>query len=271
MRPAPPSLARAAAAALALAAPLAPGPARADLATTNVQLLEGWSFHDKLLGYDTTDGRMATITLNHFSTWKYGDNFAFVDLYSGRFRSGVDATLYAEWHPRLFVNRLLGAKGNVLGVFRGLGAAFEVNQGHGFYAYLAGVGGDLALPFPGVVGVNLYYRHDSVQFPVSTIPGGVMVVRTDTWQLSPFWTIPFELAGVPFVFSGFVDVFQTRDRKALDVMAQPELMIDVLAQLGGPRGTVLAGIEWYLHHYELAGGTTELDSAPQALVQWTFH
>lgn len=253
-----------------LAQALVPAPARAEFSTTNVQLLEGWNFRDHLLGYDTDTGRMATITLNHYSTWKYGDNFAFVDLYSGPFVSGLDAMLYAEWHPRLFVNRLLGVKGPVLGVFRDAGAAFEVNQGNGFYAYLAGVGGDLALPFPGTIGVNLYYRHDSVQLPGAGPGGGALVIRTDTWQLSPFWTIPFQVGALPFLFTGFVDVFETRDHRTLDVMAQPELMVDVLAPNGLPRNTLYVGIEWYLHHYQLGNGT-RLDSVPQALVQWTFQ
>jgi nucleoside-specific outer membrane channel protein Tsx len=268
MRLAPTLLARTLLAA-ALAAAVGPGSARAEFATTNVQLLEGWEFRDHLLGYDTRTGRMATVTLNHFSTWKYGDNFAFADLYSGSFVSGLDATLYAEWHPRVFVNRLLGVKGNVLG-FRDLGAAFEVNQGNGFFAYLAGAGGDLALPIRGTVGVNLYYRHDSVQLPGAGPGGSTLRIRNDTWQLSPFWTVPFELGGLPFLFAGFVDVFETKDRKALDVMAQPELMVDVLAPSGGPKGTLYVGIEWYLHHYQL-GTETRLNSVPQALVQWTLH
>ncbi|HET7826969.1 MAG TPA: ion channel protein Tsx [Anaeromyxobacter sp.] len=263
MRPATPPVC---AVVVALAAALAPAPARAEFATTNIQLLEGWGFHDHLLGYDTTDGRMATYTLNHFSTWKYGDNFAFVDMYRGSFGSGIDATLYSEWHPRVFVNRLLGTKGNVLGAFRDLGAAFELNVGNGFYAYMAGVGGDLALPIPGVVGLNVYYRHDSVQFPGAPR----LAITNDTWQVSPFWTLPFRIGTVPFVFTGFVDVFRSTSGDRLDVMAQPELMVDVLAPFGGPKGTLHAGVEWYLHHYQLAG-QNELASVPQALVQWTFH
>ncbi|HEY6099246.1 MAG TPA: ion channel protein Tsx [Anaeromyxobacter sp.] len=266
MRSVPATTVRAALA-VALAAALLPGAAHAQFATTNVQLLDGWSFHDELLGYDTRDGRMATITLNHFSTWKYGDNFAFFDLYSGKFASGIDATLYAEWHPRVFVNRLLGMQGNVLGVFKDFGAAFEVNQANGFYAYLAGLGGDLALPIPGVVGLNVYYRHDSVQVPT---PGGVLLIRHDTWQVSPFWTVRFGIGNVPFVLAGFVDVFGTNDGKTVDVMAQPQLLVDVLAPLGGPKGTLHAGVEWYLHHYQL-GTANQLVSAPQALVQWTLH
>ncbi len=262
MRPASPAVC----AVLAAVAALAPASARPEFATTNIQALEGFDFHDRLLGYDTRDGRMATLTLNHFSTWKYGDNFAFVDMYGGKFTSGIDATLYAEWHPRLFVNRLLGVKGDVLGAFRDLGLAGEVNVGNGFYALLVGVGGDLALPIPGVVGVNLYYRHGSVQIPGTPR----LVITNDTWQLSPFWTVRFELGPVPFLFTGFVDVFRSTSGDRLDVMAQPELMVDVLALLGGPKGTVHAGIEWYVHHDQLAG-KNETASVPQALVQWTFH
>lgn len=265
MRSAPPVVRAVPALALALglALALAPRAARAEFATTNLQLLQGFGFHDRNLGSDTTDGRMATLTLNHFSTWKHGDNFFFADLTSGDFKSGIDSTVYAEWHPRIFVNRLLGMKGNVLGAFKDLGAAFELNQGAGFYAVLAGIGGDLALPIPGVVGLNFFYRHDSVN-------AGPLHLVNDTWQASPFWTVSFDAGPVPVVFTGFVDVFATKDRKVLDVMAQPQLLVDVLAPFGGKKGTLLAGIEWYVHHYQLGDGS-ETASVPQALVQWTLH
>jgi nucleoside-specific outer membrane channel protein Tsx len=254
--------------ALSLAAALAPSAARAQLASTDLQVLHGWGFHDSLLGYDTGNGQMTTLTLNHFSTWKYGDNFAFVDLYRGDFagdatRAYLESMLYAEWHPRLFVNRLLGAKGKVLGVFRDLGAAFEVNQGHGFYAYMAGLGGDLALPIPGVVGLNLYYRYDSVQIPGPD-------VRNHTWQASAFWAIPFTLAKVPFLLAGFADVSGANDNEDVDVMTQPELLVDVLGAAGGPKGTLWAGIEWYLH-YNASIVPDTLVSAPQLMLQWKLH
>jgi nucleoside-specific outer membrane channel protein Tsx len=248
---------------LCLAAGIAPSAARAEFATTNVQLLHGWNFHDSLLGYDTENGQMTTITVNHFSTWKYGDNFAFVDMYRGDFAGVSESTLYAEWHPRVFVNRLLGMKGNVLGIFKDFGLAFEVNQGPNFYAYMAGVGGDFALPIPGVVGINLYYRYDSVQIPGPDI-------RNHTWQASPYWTLPFAIAKVPFVFTGFVDVSGTNDNQDVDVMAQPELLVDALALAGGPKGKLLAGVEWYLHYNDLITPDT-LVSAPQVMLQWNLH
>lgn len=253
---------RSVALALALAAATAPAPAHAQFATTNVQALQGFDFEDSLLGYDTPSGKMTTLTLNHFSTWKYGDNFAFVDLYRGDFAGG-ESTVYAEWHPRIFVNRLLGKEGKCLGVFRDFGPSFEVNQGPGFYAYLAGVGGDFALPIPGVVGVNLFYRYSSVQIPGNDL-------RDHTWQLSPYWSVPFQVGPASFLFAGFADVSGAQDNEKVDVMAQPQLLVDVLGLAGGPKGKLLAGVEWYLHHNDLIAPDT-LVSAPQAMVQWNLH
>jgi nucleoside-specific outer membrane channel protein Tsx len=250
-----------------LAAAALPSAARAEFATTNLQLLHGWTFHDPVLGYDTGNGQMTTLTLNHFSTWAYGDNFAFADLYRGDFPGFTESTLYAEWHPRVFLNKLLGWKGDTLRVFRNVGIAAEVNQGPNFYAYMAGLGVDLALPQPYVVGVNLYYRYDSVQLE------GPDIVN-HTWQVSPFWTVPFAIAKLPFLFTGFVDVSGTNDNEDVDVMAQPELLVDVLAPLGGPRSRLLAGVEWYLHYNpneKSLGGSKNLVSAPQVMVQWNLH
>jgi nucleoside-specific outer membrane channel protein Tsx len=255
-------------AALALAVLLAPAPALAQLATTNLQALHGWGFRDSLLGYDTGNEQLTTLTLNHFSTWKYGDHFAFVDLYRGDFagdasRAFLESTVYAEWHPRVFVNRLLGIEGNVLGVFRDLGLAFEVNQGHGFYAYMAGVGGDLALPVPGVVGINLYYRYDAVQLQGPDL-------RNHTWQVSPYWTLPFSLGRIPLVFTGYVDVSGANDNADVDVVAQPQLLVDVLSLAGGPGHVLWAGVEWSLHYNDLIAPDA-LVSAPQVMLQWNLH
>ena len=250
---------------LALAALLAPAPALAQQqpATTNLQALHGWGFRDSLLGYDTGNEQLTTLTLNHLSAWRYGDHFAFVDLYRGDLPAQTEATVYAEWHPRVFVNRLLGMEGKVLGVFRDLGPAFEVNQGPDFYAYMAGVGGDLALPIPGVVGVNLYYRYDSVQLLGAD-------VRNHTWQASAFWTLPFALGKAPLVLTGFVDVSGASDDSGVDVVAQPQLLVDVLALAGGPARALWAGVEWSLHYNDLITPDA-LVSAPQVMLQWTLH
>jgi nucleoside-specific outer membrane channel protein Tsx len=253
-------------AALSLAALLAPAAARAEFGTTNFQLLQGFNFNDNLLGYNTASGDMTTVTVNHFSTWGYGDNFVFVDFYRGKFLNADDSAttnrslLYAEWHPRLFLNKFGAPAG---GLFKNWGIAGEINASKDFYAYLIGAGLDLAIPGFDVAGLNLYYRSDFVN-----TPGGA--IYTNTWQISPFWDINFKVGPTAWEFTGFVDITTNHDKK-IDVMAQPELLLDVGAFAGAP-GKIQLGVEWYIHSYEnlaFLGGGTKTVSAPQIMVQWT--
>jgi len=262
---------------LALVAALAPAVANAQYASTNVQALFGLTgFEEKILDYNTKDGQQLTLTVNHFSTWKYGDNFAFVDMSRADYKiPGTDidtnsqSTVYTEFHPRFFFNKMFGVEGNTLGIFKNWGPAFEVNQGKNFWAYLGGLGCDIDLPIPySFLSVNLFYRQDSVQL-------GFGNVTNKTWQLSPSWGIPFSLGPVAAQFTGFVDITSLKDfggeDKKLDVMAQPQLLFDVGA-FGGAKNTLWLGVEWYLHYNaadENLGGETV--SAPQVMVQWNLH
>lgn len=237
-------------------------PAGADtFSTANVQLLQGFAFRDRTNGESTRSGAMTTLTFNHFVDMGFADSFFFVDFYGGRFvdpegsLTGSPTQAYGEWHPRLHLGHLLGHEGP-LWIFRDLGPAAEVNaSGAGFFAWLAGVGGDLALPVPFVAGVNVYYRYD--RFAGST------------WQISPYWTLPFSLGPLPLLATGFVDIAGTRTaagQGGVDVMAQPQLMLDVLGLAGGAAGRLLVGIEWYVHVRPEA-----TSQVPQALVQWTLN
>jgi nucleoside-specific outer membrane channel protein Tsx len=251
-------------ASIALALVVAAPAARAGgFSTTNVQVLQGYGF-DSILdpsfedpnGFE--DGLKTTLTLNHFSTWEKGDSFFFADLTRGRLAADgsdfIDA--YAEWHPRLFLNQLLGTGG--AGFIRNWGLAGEVNQGKNFYAYLGGVGFDFDVPQGWVLGLNLFYRYDNF--------------NEHGWQASPYWTVPFSLGPVPFLFTGFIDVNGLHDKTAnedgYEVWAQPELLVDVLGAFGGPKGKLHAGVEWWYHSQNI-GDLDETSSVPQAMVQWT--
>ncbi len=248
-------------AALSLAVLLAPVTARAEFGTTNFQLLQGYNFHDNLLGYDTRSGTMTTVTLNHFSTWAYGDNFAFVDFYRGNFKSGMGATIYGEWHPRLFLNRLGLPTG---GFVKNWGVAAEINNGPAFQAVMGGLGLDLAIPGFQVAGLNVYYRYDTVWIP------GITTIYTNTWQISPFWDIPFKLGPTAWNFTGFADITTNHDKK-IDLMTQPQLLLDV-GNFGGAAGKLSVGVEWYLHSYVDVypnAPDRKTVSAPQVMIQWT--
>jgi nucleoside-specific outer membrane channel protein Tsx len=251
-------------AALSLAALLAPAAARAEFGTTNFQLLQGFNFNDNLLGYNTTTGDMTTVTINHFHTWSLGDNFMFVDIYRGKFLDAGDAPtsnrslLYAEWHPRLFLNKLGAPTG---GFIKNWGVAGEINASAGFYAYLLGGGLDMAIPGFKVAGLNVYYRTDFVDAGAA--------VYTHTWQVSPFWDIDFKIGPTSWEFTGFMDITTNHD-KDIDVMTQPQLLIDV-GQFAGAPGKFQLGVEWYLHSYAnpIDNGARKTVSAPQVMIQWT--
>src|SRR5688572_18355017 len=91
----------------------AANPAKAEnFATTNVQFLYGGGFHDTYYGYSTPSGDLFTATVEHLSTWNYGDNFLFVDGLFGNHtdylgkRTGKHAKAYGEWTPRLSLSKL---------------------------------------------------------------------------------------------------------------------------------------------------------------------
>ncbi len=236
--------------------------------TTNMQWLYGWHFNDNLLGYNPPSQAMMTLTFNNFTEWKYGDSFFFADFYSAtdlNNNSGQNAMLYAEWHPRVFINRIIGEKAPLLGFIRNYGLAFEVNQSNGFQAYLAGVGMDFEMPGYMNVGFNFYWRY-------SAVTGGFTQYQ-NTWQFSPFWTIPFSTGPVPWLFTGFVDIFENPNGH-LDIMAQPELLLDVLGLVGGRHDRLYVGCEWYIHSYQNVypnAPTQKVVSSPQLMVQWTIH
>ncbi|MBI2390636.1 MAG: ion channel protein Tsx [Deltaproteobacteria bacterium] len=226
------------------------------LSLTNVQLLHGGGFDDWHYANATSDRRMSTVTLEHFGAWEYGDNYFFTDLTFGKFvdpsgaRTGERARLYHEWTSRVGVGRLARAQGPLLGPIRDVLAAGQIGVGAaGFWAALAGGGIDLALPAPLVVGVNVYARKDAFN-------------RT-TFQVTPFWELPFTIVGVGLAFRGYLDVAGTDDL-GLDVNTQPQLLLDVGA-LAGTKERLQAGIEWYLHRNKVIR-----TSAPQAMVRWIF-
>jgi nucleoside-specific outer membrane channel protein Tsx len=245
--------------AFALAGALAVAPAaRADqpgFATANVQVLQAWNMND--VANDPTNGDQTVVTFNYFGTWAYGDLNFFADLNRarGHFAAGDDARAYAEIAPRLGIGKVLGLETPVLGIFRDLGPAFELNHGGNFYAYLAGIGGDFALPSPYIAGLNVYYRYDKFV--------------KNTWQATAYWGVPFKVGPVGFAFKGFADFTKGENfagtESGLDLMTQPQLLVDVGGLFGKPN-RLWAGTEYWLHVHP------ERDTqALQAMLEWTLR
>jgi nucleoside-specific outer membrane channel protein Tsx len=239
------------AAALALVA--AASDARADqpgFATANIQVLQAWNMDD--VANDPVNGDQTVVTFNYFGTWDYGDVNFFADLNRARshFAAGDDARAYAEIAPRLMVGKLFGLEVPGLVDF---GPAFELNHGGNFYAYLAGIGGNIALPAPYVLGVNVYYRYDKFV--------------KNTAQATVFWGAPFKIGPAGFAFKGFADFTkgESATDSGLDLMTQPQLLVDVGGFFGKPN-RLWAGTEYWMHLHPVRD-----THSVQAMLEWTLR
>ncbi len=194
-----------------------------DFSTTNVQVLYGGAFRDPFFGYDTADGRLTTVTLEHFGTWAYGDNYFFVDFLSRSFvdfsgkSTGKTSRIYGEWHPRLSLSRLSGHDLS-FSIVKDVLIAGQINRdGEGFKANLLGMGTNLEIPGFNFVELDAYARKDNF--------------NSLTYQVTVAWDLPF--GSLPVSLSGYVDINGT-DTHGTEVNAQPQLLLDAGSVLGLP-------------------------------------
>jgi nucleoside-specific outer membrane channel protein Tsx len=215
--------------------------AAADYSRTNLQYLSGSGFEEIAGGY-VADGGMTTLTLEHFSSWEYGDNFFFVDSQQGdfdHFGTKKEYVTYMEWAPRLSLAKISG-KAVAFGPIRDFTLSAQLNQGENYRAVLAGVGVDLALPFFAVFSLNVYRKTDNFD--------------TETTQTTLNWLLPMG----PVVFEGFVDYTDE------ETLAQPQLLLDFTA-FGMAQDRLLAGVELYYYRTDAVAV-----AVPQLMLKWVW-
>ncbi len=218
--------------------------------SSNFQVLHGSGFK---LG---TNAR-STMTVEHANGWRYGDNFLFIDVTQ---RDDVGVEVYGEWYPRLSLSRLSN-KDLSIGVFRdfflvgGINASTEPD-GDAFKAYLLGVGTSFKLPGSGVFNLNfMAQKHDQV--------------NTTGIQITPSWSIPFEIGRLKFRFDGFLDWVSTSSSGGKPfILAQPQLLLDV-GSLVGNSGSIYLGLEYYYWRNKF-GLDGIHDKALQGMLKITF-
>jgi len=223
-----------------------------DFSTTNVQLLYGNNFHDSLLDNNTTDGRMTTMTLEHFGTWEYGDNYFFTDFTSANFAdstgksTGIQTHIYGEWAPRLSLSAMSGHDLS-FGVVKDLLLAGQINQsGNNFMAYMLGMSAQLDIPAFNNASLSAYGRKDKF--------------NRSTWQVTGVWSVPIMSA---LHLNGFLDLYGT-DNLGTELITQPQLLLDA-GQLFGGKEHIYIGVEWYYTRNSQA-----TDSSIQGMVKWAW-
>ena len=218
---------------------------RCKLVSTLLMMLASFSAAaDALLWHDTSltalagndfkvdPARQATLTLEHASSWSWGDLFFFTDLTHFR-GSNQNESYYGEFSPRLSFSKLSGKQigiGPVKDVL--LAATQEFGKGD-VASSLVGPGFDLDIPGFDFFQLNLYRR----------MPNGNRDGKSI--QVTPVWSVSMPLAGSELIFDGFMDWNLVDDRSyESNLHFNPQLKYDLSRRLGLGKKKLLLGIEY---------------------------
>lgn len=218
------------------------GASAQEWSATNVQVLHGSGFK---LGPET----LGILTFEHASGWALGSNFFFFDV-AGPFEDGT--SIYGEWYTRLEWSKLgLTSKGK--GLLQDASFAGSINAGTGFRAYLLGVTLHLKAPGFSFLDLDVMAYDDRSDDDV-------------TFIVTPAWEAPFSVGATVWRFRGFLDVIGAEGERASQVLAQPQLLLD-LGGTWGRKSRLLLGIEYqYWRNKYGSRGVTE--SVPQIVLAW---
>lgn len=161
-----------------------------------------------------------TATFEHFSEWKYGDNFFFLDIESKpNFKAEADA-LYFEYAPRFSLDNIFGVKilpVKYLGEVYATGQYNDSDRNFINQVWLYGISIDFAWqPNLGFSNIHFLVRKEKTQ-DVSC-------------QLTFAWGQPFRLGNWDFSFNGFLDYWQDDEKHVF--LAEPQLRLPLSNFLG---------------------------------------
>jgi len=170
-------------------------------------------------------GRTLTFTLDHFSTWRFGSNYFFIDTTGGPdydfYSTGY--SLYLEYSPNLSMNKIFDFSFGNDSILREISLNGQINLGAaGSYeinrAWLEGVMIDWH--FPGCTVLSTYFlaKQEEAYKP--------------SWQFTLVWNIPFKIASTGFEFNGFMDIWQrfkkdSGTEDALVLLSQPQILCNL--------------------------------------------
>lgn len=200
--------------------------------SSDIQLLHG---NDFKLG----DKERTTVTVEHADGWKYGSNFFFIDIID---RNDIGIELYAEVYTYLSLNKISGhdlSFGYIkdISLMTGLNISNKPEKDN-FQAYLLGLNFEFSAP-----------AFDYLQLSVSTYKDD-NVNNKYGLQITPVWSVPFELAELKFKFRGFTDfnIGNTNAAGRFTILSQPQLLLDVGDLVGLKSDKVYIGTEYSHWH-----------------------
>lgn len=247
-----------------LSALVLPSPVRADWiewSSSEIQYLHGGNYNEP---GNPEDVSQSVITVTHTHGWAYGRNFFFMDTLFTEDGQPNQINLYGEAYSTFSLGKILDSDLS-FAIIKDFGVTGGVNLGEnmesdrsGFRAWLYGVTVDFALPGFAYFNVDFLRQRITETEDIGT-----------SWQITPVWKLPFEIAGSKWSFEGFADfIGQKGGHAARQSLAQPQLRLDV-GDFFGESDHLFIGIEYQYWHnkYGIKGLH---DNVPQALMVWRF-
>ncbi len=227
----------------------------AEWSNTDIQLLYGEDYNFGSAPNGKADIR--TITLEHASGWKYGDNYFFFDL-TEETNGTEDTAVYGEYYTRLNLNKILARPIPVENFYQGTSIGLGINHGEDFQVSLYGLSTNWNIP-----GLNYFqmdfYAYDDMKGSLRT-----------TYQITPAWDADFNLGATRWVFHGFADFIGSRGAGTVrQTLVQPQLLLDIGKLLFAEQDRLLAGVEY--HYWKNKFGVDGADDdVVQGMIKWNF-
>lgn len=205
-------------------------------------------------GIFTKDNSITAVRLEHYGTWKYGDNFLSADLTEGRnvggntsgsFGARTDSQLFLVYVPRLSLTKLADKplNGFIKDVY--LAGRLERASYGSYQAENIGISFDLKIPGTVFFEQDFYVRRTNYD------KGPEFLSRT-------VWLAPFSAGPVGMHLDGLALIKSTD--KGPNVFTQLDLLADVFN-----KGQIQAGIRLesaFYRHYER--------NTPYLMLKWVF-
>ncbi|UJF16845.1 hypothetical protein L0B53_02545 [Vibrio sp. SS-MA-C1-2] len=194
-----------------------------------------------------------TITFETAGDWKYGDWFAFQDVYFyNDSNTGQAQSTYGEIGPRFSVNKIFGTNIHA-GPLTDVSLALTLEEGRGpSESFLYGVGLDFDIPYFNYFQLNTY-RREALNDSRNESYG---------WQLTPSFSADIPVGNSRIIVDGYIDwVFATeKDDYKENFHLNPQVKYD-LGQAVLPsnkKNALLIGIE-YDYWKNIYGNTDGVD------------
>jgi nucleoside-specific outer membrane channel protein Tsx len=233
--------------------------------STDIQGLYGTAFREPGVN-GGVDKR--TLTVENSAAWSWGSSYFFLDYLRANSADQNSSEFYGEWYPSASVSRITGRDFSARPILKDVLITMGINAGSkdtgaAPLVLLPGLTFDLKIPGFQFFSLGAYAYMDKGR--MNGVGNGC---NSTTYQITPSWSLPFNIGSASFRFDGFVDYIGSHGQCAHQIVSQPTIKLDV-GKMGGKPNRLFAGLEWGLwrNKYGISGLN---QTATQGVVMWVF-